>query len=301
MLPGCSTRPSFQHSHRYVPGMAWACGNGVAWSPSNAISKLLAGLRTHPAPHESCRPLSRRGRAIEQCDCCTERGIGGALRGNGGRARRWRQRWRPSLSVTTANTADSSTWNDITSSPVNNGQGTSFNAGGFDISSLAADPHDETGDDSLCDGDGLCRQRSQCAHLYRSIDGGAHWTNISSNLPNAPANSVVVDPNDANTLYVATGYRVYVATQVTTCYMANCWSIYGTGLPNAPIVELAAAAGYRRATGARESCARRPTVADLWQIPLLTASAAAQASISLSPTSLTFGRRRSLRPVRQRP
>ena len=52
-------------------------------------------------------------------------------------------------------------------------------------------------------------------HLYRSIDGGASWTNISSNLPNAPANSVVVDPNDANTVYVALDTGVYVTTQVS--------------------------------------------------------------------------------------
>ena len=57
-----------------------------------------------------------------------------------------------------------------------------------------------------------------------------HWTNISSNLPNAPANSVVVDPNDANTLYVAMDTGVYVTTQVTTCATANCWSVYGTEL-----------------------------------------------------------------------
>jgi len=59
------------------------------------------------------------------------------------------------------------------------------------------------------------------SHLYRSIDAGANWTNISSNLPNAPANSVVVDPNDANTLYVALDTGVYVTTQVTTCATAG--------------------------------------------------------------------------------
>src|SRR6201999_1035179 len=79
------------------------------------------------------------------------------------------------------------------------------------------------------------------AHLYRSVDEGADWTNISSNLPNAPANDVVVDPNDANTVYVAMDTGVYVTTQITTCAMANCWSIYGSSLPNAPVVELAAA------------------------------------------------------------
>ncbi len=126
------------------------------------------------------------------------------------------------------------------------------------------------------------------AHLYRSTDAGAHWTNISSNLPNAPANSVVVDPNDANTLYVALDTGVYVTTQVTTCASANCWSIYGTNLPNAPVVQLSAASAMPTGDG-RTGVLRAATYGrGLWQIPLLTASAAAQPLISLSPGSLTF-------------
>ena len=127
------------------------------------------------------------------------------------------------------------------------------------------------------------------SHLYRSADGGAHWTNISSNLPNAPANSLVVDPNDANTLYVALDTGVYVTTQVMTCDSANCWSIYGTGLPNAPIVELAAAAAMPTGDGRAGELRAATYGRGLWQIPLLTASTAAQASISLGPTSLAFG------------
>src|SRR6202012_3329262 len=140
-------------------------------------------------------------------------------------------------------------WNDLAGSPVTNGQGVGFNPGGFDISSLAADPHDATGKTVYATVMGFAGTGINAAHLYRSVDGGAHWTNISSNLPNAPANSVVVDPNDANTIYIAMDTGVYVTSAVNPCTTANCWSVYGTSLPNAPVVELTAAASMPTGDG----------------------------------------------------
>ena len=64
-------------------------------------------------------------------------------------------------------------------------------------------------------------------HLYRSTTFGSAWLNISANLPNAPANAVVVDPNDANTVYLAMDAGVYVTQAITTCSTANCWSRTG--------------------------------------------------------------------------
>jgi len=56
------------------------------------------------------------------------------------------------------------------------------------------------------------------AKVYATVNGGADWSNITSNLTNAPANSIVVDPNDANTLYVATDTGVWVTTSVCRMY-----------------------------------------------------------------------------------
>ena len=123
---------------------------------------------------------------------------------------------------------------------------------------------------------------------YRSIDAGAHWTNITRNLPNAPANSVVVDPNDANTVYIAMDTGVYVTTQVTTCETANCWSVYGTGLPNAPVTQLIAAAAMPTGDGRTGELRAATYGRGVWQIPLLTAATPAQPAISLSPSSLSF-------------
>ena len=57
--------------------------------------------------------------------------------------------------------------------------------------------------------------------VYGSTDGGAHWTDLTANLPAAPANSVVVDPQDANTVYLATDAGVYSTRQI-----ANCVSVF---------------------------------------------------------------------------
>ena len=189
-----------------------------------------------------------------------------------------------------ADTANSSTqWTDISKSAVTNDavNGGKFNPGGFDISSVTVDPHDATGMTVYATVMGFSGSGVSAPHVYRSSDGGAHWANISGNLPNAPANSLVVDPNDANTVYVALDTGVYATQQVNTCATAtvNCWTVFGGGLPNAPAIQLAAI------TGGGNSLLRAATYGrGLWQIPLLTTPVqSGTPAMQLSPTSLTFG------------
>lgn len=183
-----------------------------------------------------------------------------------------------------ANTDSSSTtWTDVTLSPVTNSD--AFNSGAFDISSIAVDPHDATGATVYATVMGFGGD----PHLYRSTDFGAHWTAISSNLPLAPANAVVVDPNDANTVYIALDTGVFVTQSVTTCASANCWSPLGTGLPNAPVTTLEAAPNMPTGDG-RLGMLRAGTYGrGLWQIPLLTAIQTNAPAITLSTTALNFG------------
>ncbi len=87
---------------------------------------------------------------------------------------------------TAAGSANSSTpWTDIAQSTVINASGTAFNPGGFDISSIVADPHDATGKTVYATVMGFAGNGLNAAHVYRSSDGGVHWANIGSNLPNA--------------------------------------------------------------------------------------------------------------------
>ena len=159
-----------------------------------------------------------------------------------------------------------------------------FNPDHFDISSIAVDPHDATGGTVYATVMGF-----GVPTLYRSTTFGSAWLNISANLPGAPANAVLVDPNDANTVYVAMDAGVYVTQAITTCSPAiQCWSPLGTALPNAPILSLAASATLPTGDG-RLGMLRAGTYGrGLWQTPLLTATAGSQAAITLSATSLTF-------------
>jgi hypothetical protein len=197
---------------------------------------------------------------------------------------------------TAAATAGAGTvWTDVAKSTVTNDAADAgkFNPGGFDVSSVVADAHDTTGKTVYATVMGFAGNGVNAPHVYRSTNGGgtgsgSGWTNISSNLPNVPANAIAVDPNDANTVYVAMDTGVYVTTQVATCSTMNCWSVYGTALPNAPVTQLIAAAGMATGDG-RDGELRAATYGrGVWEIPLLTASTAAMPVMTLHPTSLTF-------------
>jgi hypothetical protein len=193
-----------------------------------------------------------------------------------------------------AGTAGASTvWTDVAKSAVSNDLADAgvFNPGGFDISSVVADTHDATGKTVYATVMGFAGNGTNAPHVYRSVNGGASWTNISSNLPNAPANGVLVDPNDVNTVYVAMDTGLYVTSAVTTCAAANCWSVYGVGLPNAPMVGLAAAAGMATGDGRSGELRVATYGRGIWEIALLTAPSTAPPAapaMTLSPVSLTF-------------
>ncbi len=189
------------------------------------------------------------------------------------------------------NTATNTTaWTDVARGTVTNDAADAgvFNPGGFDVSSVAVDVHDTTGQTVYVTVMGFAGSGTNAPHVYRSVDAGGHWTNISSNLPNAPANSVVVDPNDANTLYVGMDTGVYVTAAVTSCVSTNCWSVLGSGLPNAPVTELAAGAGIPTGDGRTGELRAGTYGRGIWQIPLLTATSPAVPAIALNPTMVTY-------------
>jgi hypothetical protein len=263
--------------------------NGAVWSSTNAISKLLGGPQNSACA--STNPILRSLAAGGPVSTATATqnagsqvlyaGMAGSLDGGGTFGGHL-------FSTTTANTATNATvWTDLATSPVSNDPG-GFNAGAFDLSSVAVDPHDATGATVYATVRGFTGNGINAPHVYRSANAGAQWTNISSNLPNAPANSVVVDPNDANTLYVAMDGGVYVTTEVASCASANCWSVYGTSLPNAPIVELAVASAMATGDGRTGELRAATYGRGIWQIPLLTASTLVQPAMSLSPSALNF-------------
>ena len=177
------------------------------------------------------------------------------------------------------------TWQDLTLNPVINDQ-VQFNYYGLDISSIFIDPHDVTGNTAYVTVEGAEDSLHSIRSLYRTTDGGAHWSQIVSNLPHSPANVVVVDPQDANTVYVATDEGVYSTRQVATCAngATSCWSVFGTGLPFAPVVQLSATP----ATTLPNVLAAGTYGRGIWQIPLWT-SGTQLTTASTRPSSLAFG------------
>jgi hypothetical protein len=72
------------------------------------------------------------------------------------------------------------------------------------------------------------------AHVYRSSDRGTTWTSIAANLPDVPANDLVVDSGDAYTLFLATDVGVYA-----TRNRGSSWFALGTGMPAQAVFDLA--------------------------------------------------------------
>jgi len=71
------------------------------------------------------------------------------------------------------------------------------------------------------------------AHVYRTGDLGATWIPIAGNLPDVPANDIVVDPGDPNRLFLATDVGVYA-----TYNLGTWWYPLGTGLPIQAVFDL---------------------------------------------------------------
>lgn len=69
--------------------------------------------------------------------------------------------------------------------------------------------------------------------VYKTINGGTSWTNISTNLPNLPANVVCYEPGSNDRIYVGMDVGVYYLDNSTTN-----WTLYNSGLPNTPIADL---------------------------------------------------------------
>jgi hypothetical protein len=72
------------------------------------------------------------------------------------------------------------------------------------------------------------------SHVYRSVNYGQDWTNISSNLPNTPTNAIAVYPRSS-------GRRVLVGTDVGVFVsddLGASWARYQAGLPNVVVSDL---------------------------------------------------------------
>jgi hypothetical protein len=79
------------------------------------------------------------------------------------------------------------------------------------------------------------RDRFGGSEVFRTVDGGRNWSDITSNLPKVPVNAIAVDgrPNLA-TIFVGTDLGVYASTNA-----GLSWAPFRTGLPNVQVKSLA--------------------------------------------------------------
>ena len=271
--------------------------NGVGWSSANAISGAFDGALNGTAPSECSvseplirslaagGPLSTAASGPLAGSRVVYVGMAGVVDGGEG----------VGGAVFVTKTADvawsAGSWVDVATSTVTNDTVNAgvFNPGGFDISSLAVDAHDPTGATVYATVMGFAAGASASPHVYRSTNFGASWVNVTANLPDAPANAVLVDPNDANTMYVAMDTGVYVTTAVTTCAVSNCWSPLGTGLPNSPVVAMEAAPMMLTGDGRRGMLRVATYGRGIWSMPLVKAVSIAQPAVTVMPSALSFG------------
>ncbi|MBS4027197.1 MAG: T9SS type A sorting domain-containing protein [Ignavibacteriales bacterium] len=77
------------------------------------------------------------------------------------------------------------------------------------------------------------RWNEPLSHIFRTTNAGETWNAISSNLPEAPVNDVIVDPELDSTLYAATDVGVFVTNN-----LGNTWEVLGNNLPNVVVNDL---------------------------------------------------------------
>lgn len=89
------------------------------------------------------------------------------------------------------------------------------------------------------------RWDSYLPHVYRTVDNGLSWQDVSGNLPDFPVNSLIPDPVIRDTWYIGTDGGVFI-----TRNGGSTWEIYGSGLPKVAVLDLNLHAPSRTLTAA---------------------------------------------------
>jgi hypothetical protein len=107
------------------------------------------------------------------------------------------------LWVSTNVAGGTSTWVDQTAA---------INPNSFPISGIAMDRSDKQGLTAYVSVMGFSTTSFPTSHVWQTTNGGSSWTDFTANLPDAPANAVLVDPGPDTahgTLYVGTDVGVF--------------------------------------------------------------------------------------------
>lgn len=140
--------------------------------------------------------------------------------------------------TTNLNAGAGSIWNNVTAAL------TAAGAPPLPVGGIAIDPTDTNTAIAVLDGFTLINPANRTAHVFRTTDGGANWTDISGtdgapnpddNLPDLPLHSVVIDPTGAPHAIIVAGD----SGVMRSIDNGATWQIFGVGLPVVDCTSLA--------------------------------------------------------------
>jgi hypothetical protein len=99
------------------------------------------------------------------------------------------------------------------------------------LTSLAVDPTIST--TAYVTFSGFTGFGDSLGHVFKTVNGGSTWTDISANLPNTPVNSIVVYPQAPKTLFAGTDVGVFYSTNG-----GASWNTLVQGLPRVAVLGL---------------------------------------------------------------
>jgi len=98
------------------------------------------------------------------------------------------------------------------------------------VTRVVCDPHEQNTAYVTVSG---YRFADDITHVYRTTDLGQTWQSVSGNLPDVPANDLIVDPDLDSTLYLATDAGVFYTTN-----LGSTWYTLGYDLPSVTVTDL---------------------------------------------------------------
>ncbi len=156
----------------------------------------------------------------------------------------------------------------------------SINPGQFPVSSIVIDPADATGQTAF-----VAIMGFHVGHVFKTTNAGVSWTAFSGNLPDAPADTLVIDPQTA-TVYVGTDVGVFASSTASANWteVGPAASALNSGyLPNVPVTAL-----RLFASGGKKLLRASTYGRGIWQFDLL-ASTTPDYMISITnPTQTIF-------------
>ncbi len=177
--------------------------------------------------------------------------------------------------ATTSAVNSTTTWNQVSS---NSGFS---NPSDYPISGIAIDPRVAAGTTAFVTVMGF-----STSHVFQTTNAGTSWSDITGNIPDSPANGVVVDKN-TGTIYVGTDVGVFSTD--TPNGSSTVWTEVGpaTGsgaLPNVAVTHLAIFAPSGQPSRLRVSTYGR----GIWEMPLTSSGSADYTLAITNPTLLTY-------------